>query len=121
MLVKLFLDDLRPAPKGWILVKSAGQMMQEVLHYIGDIQAISLDNDLDEGQPEGVDFLQAFIALKLWVPQIYLHTANPSARAYMLGYLESANERAYLKNPIRVVNSPPPGYLENVEDGWFDQ
>lgn len=122
--MRIFLDDLRPAPEGWELVTNVYDLMMTLLLDRMDeplqVVAISLDNDLIEGMPEGVDFVQAFMAMKLWVPTIYLHTANPTARAYMLGYLESYNERVWPDKPIKIHNCPPPGYLENVEDGWYE-
>lgn len=122
-MTRLFLDDLRPAPEGWRLVKTARDMIcLMLLHQEMDdkVVAISLDHDLDEGLPDGTNFVQAMISLHLHVPVVYMHSANPSGRAYQIGLLESANDHVYKDNPIKIVNSPPEGFLENVQDGWYD-
>lgn len=118
--MRLFLDDLRPAPEGWVLVKTAREMIAMMIANDGNIAAISLDHDLDEGLSDGTDFVQAMVALKLHVPVVYMHSGNPSGRAYQIGLLEAANDHVYVHSPIKIVNCPPEGFLKNVENGWYD-
>lgn len=43
--MKVFLDDIRPAPAGWVLVKTAEEAL--ALLRGGEVTEISLDHDLD--------------------------------------------------------------------------
>lgn len=84
--MKVFLDDERESPYGWIRSESADIAIFLLKHY--DVSEISLDHDL--GLPEtgsGYDVL-------LWIeeqvfmngykpPKIHIHTANSSARIKM--------------------------------------
>jgi hypothetical protein len=84
--IKVYLDDLREAPEGWIRVKTAQEAIELLKQ--GNVEEISLDHDLgDEVNGTGYDviiwmeekvFLEKFI-----YPRIHIHTANISAREKM--------------------------------------
>lgn len=89
--MKLYLDDARKIPEGWVGVlcaTSAIEYLEQSLQNKIDITHISLDHDLGEGDKgTGYDVL-------LWIeknvvennytpPKISIHTANPSARQKM--------------------------------------
>jgi hypothetical protein len=76
-IVRIWLDDERPAPEGWLLVKSA----QEVISILksSKILEISLDNDLGLEDQEGYDvvkFLEeaVFNDPSIHIPIIHVHT-----------------------------------------------
>lgn len=49
--MKLWLDDLRPAPAGWTWIKTAAEAIAAI--DLEAVEEISLDHDLgDTGQPE---------------------------------------------------------------------
>ena len=52
---RIWLDDIRPAPKGWVLCKTVPEA--RALLAQGDVVAISLDHDLGEDQETGYDLL----------------------------------------------------------------
>lgn len=85
--MKIYLDDERPTPPGWVGVKTAEETVR-VLR-TGRVTQLSLDHDLGpRAVGTGYDVLvwleQAVFAGRLRVPKIYIHTANPSARVKML-------------------------------------
>jgi len=84
--MKIYLDDTRPAPKGWILVKNAPSAIK--LLEEEEITEISLDHDL------GDDLLGTGYTVLLWIeekvytsnyssPVIHIHTSNTSAKSKM--------------------------------------
>ena len=86
--MKVWLDDERPAPKGWVRAKSVVQAIGRLV--CDHIEEISLDHDLgDKSTPEqtGYTVLQ-WIEREVFVngfvpPVIYIHTANSSAKEKM--------------------------------------
>ena len=90
--MKVYLDDIRPAPEGWTLVTTPEQAIE--LMSRGRVEEISLDHDL------GLDDVRSGYLVLLWIeeqvhynafvpPKISLHTANPVGRARMEWVLRS--------------------------------
>lgn len=106
--MKLWLDDTRPAPEGYIWVKTVDEAIYEIMchekeedivfkQYILEgldwertaarlrvyyITEISCDNDLGEGEVEGYKLLNWLEATGRNYP-IHIHTANPVAAERM--------------------------------------
>jgi hypothetical protein len=99
--MKIWLDDLRPAPDGFIWIKSYVEAMfflsiRITQHFLLgdpiDIDEISLDHDLG-GEHDGADVLQYLIDNDC-VPEITVfHTQNPVGRAEMERMLQRYYER----------------------------
>lgn len=84
--MKIYLDDIRPSPEGWILC----HWPEDVIVYLrtGEVTELSLDHDLgDDSHGTGYDVL-------LWIekevhennfeaPIMKIHSANGSARQRM--------------------------------------
>ena len=90
-MMKVYLDDVRPAPEGWTLATTAQQAIDLLQQH--QVTHISLDHDL--GPPEagtGYDVIlwleKALFDEGRPLPIVLLHTANPVARARMLLGLE---------------------------------
>lgn len=90
--MKVYLDDVRKAPQGWILVKTP----QEVINYLktGKVKEISLDHDLGLAHETGYDVIlwmeEAVFDRELKsLPKINIHTANPVG--YRKMYLGALN------------------------------
>jgi len=91
---RVYLDDERKSPIGWILVKTPKEAID--LLKKGNVTDISLDHDLgdDKGIGTGYDVLK-WIEEKVYfdksfkLPNITIHTANPSARRKMEQALNS--------------------------------
>ena len=89
--IKVFLDDERLAPNGWIPVR----WPHEAIRWLeqGLVESISLDHDLgDDTVGTGYDVLKWIekrVVLYGYVPpEILIHTANPAARLRMLAALD---------------------------------
>ena len=91
--VKIWLDDIRSAPGGWIRTKTVDETIEELR--TGLVEELSLDHDLGE-VPDGMgyDEDENGYTVLLWIeeqvfnhnftpPKIKLHTDNASARVKM--------------------------------------
>lgn len=90
--MKLWLDDKRPAPEGFIHHRTSEEMirfMRKVAHFdtvLGipsTFDEISLDHDLG-GDDTGMRVLQHMIDTKTWPKVLTIHTDNPPARENLL-------------------------------------
>ena len=84
--MKVYLDDIRPAPDGWLRVYWPDEAIE--LLKTGDVAEISLDHDLgDDDRGTGYDVLlwleEAVMTRGFNAPTINLHSANTSARQRM--------------------------------------
>lgn len=85
--LKIYLDDERPAPEGWILVATPA----DAIDYLktGKVLSLSLDHDLGDDVSIGTGYdvlswIEERVVLYGFVPPIIdIHTANPSARIKM--------------------------------------
>jgi hypothetical protein len=82
--MKVYLDDERTAPDGWVLVKT----VDDVIYLLDCITDLSLDHDLGEGNKTGYD-LMVYLEDKVYndetfnIPNITFHTQNPVGLANM--------------------------------------
>jgi hypothetical protein len=108
--MKLYLDDERPTPAGWI----GCRWPEDVINLIkqGGVEEISLDNDLDEDS--GYVHPRVGYDVILWLenevvtnpnfkmPKVRLHTQNPVALQKMkagLRYIHGIlQEREHVEN-----------------------
>lgn len=100
--MRLYLDDERPCPKGWVLVKTAEEA---ILMLDGErVEEISLDHDLGDQDHDqewtGYTVLLHIESKVVWdenyhAPVIHIHTANTSARKKM--ELGKASIERYMK------------------------
>ena len=98
--MKLWLDDERPAPDGWVRVSSVLEALQ-ILGARTDIEEISLDHDLAEFDPlEGTEATgyTLLCTLEQWaeagdvdhIPAvIQVHSPNPVGRMNMKAAIQS--------------------------------
>lgn len=92
LVMKIYLDDERVAPEGWLQVRWPNEVI--TLLESGCVTHLSLDHDLgDDKRGTGYDVLQwieqQVFASNFIPPQIIIHTANPPARKRMLEAVES--------------------------------
>lgn len=92
--MKLFIDDIRPAPEGWMQARTVTEAIRTIARFGHEITEISLDHDIScavsvNGEyrpfpsPETFQAVAYFIAER-WGerpatqhPKIIIHTANP--------------------------------------------
>jgi len=87
--VKVWLDDVREAPEGWIHVRTPEEAID--LLRAGGVEEISLDHDLGlftaEPETTGYDVLlwieREVVEGRFTPPLIGVHSANPVARRRM--------------------------------------
>jgi len=103
-MINVFLDDLRPCPKGYKLVKT----VSECIHLIkkNKINVLSLDHDLGFGTPSGFEVVRFIVNNKVFPKKIILHTANPFGRLRMYKLLKENKP----KN-VSLIIRPEPLYL----------
>lgn len=84
--MKVYLDDERPTPEGWVRVYWPNEAI--ALLKSGDVTEISLDHDLgDDDRGTGYDvvlWIEEQVALHSFIPPpMKVHSANISARNKM--------------------------------------
>lgn len=92
MTLRVWLDDERPAPEGWVACRWPGEVI--ALLGSGQVATVSLDHDLgDDSRGTGYDVLlwleEAVARYGFTLPEIHVHTANPAARTRMLAAVDA--------------------------------
>lgn len=91
--MKVFLDDERIAPDGWVQVRWPDEVIN--LLQTGTVTHLSLDHDLgDDQKGTGYDVLlwiEREVVLHKFVPpaKIEVHSANPAARERMFAAIKA--------------------------------
>lgn len=89
--MKIWLDDIRPAPVGWLWIKDAIQFRVIYHDHRDEITHISFDHDLgDTNDPEITGYTCLCWIEKVWwndpnynIPVLTVHSANPVGRLKM--------------------------------------
>jgi hypothetical protein len=93
MALNIWLDDIRPAPNGYVWVKSVNQAKRLIIAaeiYYEEIFELNLDHDLGDYACDGGDA----ICLVRWLAEterhyfIKLHTMNPVGRENMQAIID---------------------------------
>lgn len=97
--MRVFLDDTRPAPLGWTLVRWPEEVI--ALLETGTVTHLSLDHDLgDDEHGTGYDVClwleEAVLTRGFKAPQVTVHSANVAGRARMEQAIKSM-ERGSLR------------------------
>lgn len=84
--VRLWLDDVRPAPEGWVRTRTVQETIERIER--GDVAEVSLDHDLELTDPyrkgaDVADWIRLRAAQGHPVPVVHVHTANPIGGARM--------------------------------------
>lgn len=87
--MNIYLDDERPTPPGYERTYTVEGTITLIRANDGNIQRLSLDNDLGSGLREGREVLewiekQAFENTLKPIPHIIIHTANTVAKDQMM-------------------------------------
>jgi hypothetical protein len=90
--MKVFLDDLRATPEGWVRAYWPDEVL--ALLETGCVDELSLDHDLgNEERGTGYDVIswleEAVYTRGFAPPKLSVHSANPPARARMLAGIQS--------------------------------
>jgi hypothetical protein len=98
--MKVYLDDIRDAPEGWVLVRNVPKLIKLICNE--SVTNLSLDHDLGEGEMSGYDFMRWLEAEVFFhrinsIPKITFHTANPVGRNNMEKVLNSIERILFKK------------------------
>jgi len=94
--MKVYLDDERPTPDGWVRTFTPVQTIQ--LLETKEVKSLSLDHDLGDDVKigTGYDVLnwieEQVVESKFVPPHIIVHSSNPSAKVKMKLAIESINK-----------------------------
>jgi hypothetical protein len=86
--VKLWVDDLRPAPPGWTWALTSEQALALLEEHTprDDIDEISLDHDLS-GEDTTRTLVRWMAANDVWPAVLRVHTANGVGREWLEGMI----------------------------------
>lgn len=102
--IKIWLDDERKAPEGWLRSYTAKETILLLKNYV--VSEISLDHDLgtDDTGYDVLCWIEKRVVLNKYVPPtINIHTANASARQKMLLAKQSISR---LRNTVQMLRCP---------------
>lgn len=86
-MTKLFLDDVRDPPSlDWTVVRSFDEFVQHIERH-GVPELMSLDHDLGEDVPTGMDCAKWLVENRRVVHDFRVHSANPVGRANIMSLL----------------------------------
>lgn len=83
--MKLYVDDVREAPEGWVLARDYRHSV--LMFQMMTVDELSLDHDLG-GELDGYDIAQWIVEYGIWPRHIYCHSMNPVGRENILALLE---------------------------------
>lgn len=115
--MKLWLDDERVPPEGWVWAKSSLDAAYKLGREMGtngvhalSFEAISLDHDLG-GDDTSMNTVILMEDWDIWPDTVYIHSKNPVGRARLLS---AVNASAPPWVSIVLVDIGPKGELPNM-------
>ncbi|KIL40909.1 hypothetical protein SD70_10840 [Gordoniibacillus kamchatkensis] len=103
-MIRVFLDDNRPCPRGYHLARSVKECIELLKKHKVDI--LSLDYNLGLGRPNGMDLAQYMVKHKLYAKRIVIHSANPYGRFRMYHLLQANKPKG-----VAITIRPKPIYF----------
>lgn len=85
-MAKLYIDDLRPVPEGWVLAKTSAEAIR-LLDENPAYEAISFDHDLGGDDTSRVVVLWLCEHEDKWPQRAYIHSMNPVGREWLTGMI----------------------------------
>jgi hypothetical protein len=85
--MKLWIDDLRPAPGGWTWAKTSAEALEVLLGEGVDISEMSLDHDLG-GEDTTRPVVLWLAEFGNWPATVRIHSANPVGVTWLTGMVE---------------------------------
>jgi len=99
--LKLFVDDTRPVPYGFILANSADEAIS--LCEQQRFEQISLDFNLGFRKKSGLDFMKEFIEKGLYVSHINIHSDDLIGVRYIIEEINQAIFEGKLNKEIMIT------------------
>jgi len=87
-LINVYLDDVRPCPRGFVPARSAEECL--LLLEAEEVDMLSLDFELGFGMPNGLAVVHAMIATGRYPKRVFVHSSSMMGRALMVRALREA-------------------------------
>lgn len=93
--MKIWLDDLRPPPDGFIHVKNFAELENLLTSNPDSIEVMSFDHDLGDGEKDGYEIAKWIAAnhLERWPLEVRVHSANPPGAENIRAFDEFVRKR----------------------------
>ena len=79
--MKIWIDDIRPAPYGYYWIKTVNEAITAIQEYFDEIEIIDLDHDAGDCAHQGGDYIQILNWLEMIhftrPIKIHIHSMNP--------------------------------------------
>jgi hypothetical protein len=85
-MAKLYIDDLRPVPDGWVLAKTSAEAIA-MLESNPAFEAISFDHDLGGDDTSRAVVLWLCEHEDKWPNTAYVHSFNPVGKEWLTGMI----------------------------------
>ena len=89
-MTRVWLDDLREAPSGWLWLTSSATAitwLEWAKMLDGRPESFSFDHDLG-GDDTSRRVVNWMCEHDFWPTEVFVHSANPVGRAYLIGTIE---------------------------------
>lgn len=97
--MKIWIDDVRPAPEGYVWCKSTLKALHTIYHNAADVEEIALDHDAGDYAKEGGDFIEVLKELER-----LCHSPNATKRKLWLDYCDKYTFSFHSANPVGIAN-----------------
>jgi hypothetical protein len=117
MKVNIFMDDLRPCYKGWLLARTTSECLELLEKHKGNVHILSLDHDMTENDNDGYWLVKEIVNRGLYADKVFFHTANPVGRENMYHYLKNAIKYGVVPE-MKVYGGPVPFETDLTEGDY---
>ena len=97
--LKLWIDDIRSAPEGYVWCKSTNEALHIIRKHRDEITELSLDHDSGDYVSEGGDFIEVLNEMER-----LCHCVDPIYRAAWNCIFMNYTFRLHSANPVGVAN-----------------
>ncbi len=103
-MINVYLDDVRPCPRGFVAARSAEECL--LLLSECEVDILSLDYELGFSQPNGLAVVHGLIAADKYPKRIYVHSSSMLGRANMVRDLRAAGPAG-----VEIHDGPMPPHV----------
>ena len=112
-MIHVYLDDVRPCPRGFVVARSAEECL--LVLSASEVDILSLDFELGYGERNGLAVVHGIILSGKYPKQIYVHSSSMLGRAQMVHELRASNPPGVL-----IHDGPVPApLLEMIAAGEY--
>ena len=108
-MIKLWIDDVRPAPDGYIWCRSTNSALRFITQNKSYIELIDLDHDAGDYAKDGGDFIDV-------LKELQRLSRNPRHATIYAPICKNIKFRLHSMNPVGVIN------MRNIiqDNGWTE-